>query len=113
MFVSFYLPFRTSQVALIMKNLPANAGDTRDEGSIPGSGRSPGEGNGNPLPYSCLRNPMDKGARQTTAHGVAESDMAKQQQGSHKASRAYGFVKRRQLVQLNLTSLPTLSHFFP
>ena len=43
------------------KNLPANAGDTRDSGSIPGSGRSPGVGNGNPLQYSYLENPMDRG----------------------------------------------------
>ena len=46
----------------VVKNLPANAGDTRDPGSIPGSGRSPGGGNGNPLQYSCLENPMDRGA---------------------------------------------------
>ena len=44
------------------KNLPANAGDTEDAGSIPRSGRSPGEGNGNPLQYSCLKNPMSRGA---------------------------------------------------
>ena len=55
------------------KNLPANAGDTD---SIPGSGRSPGEANGNPLQYSCLENPMDRGAWQATVHGIAkESDM--------------------------------------
>ncbi len=48
-------------MALVVKNLPANAGDV---GSIPGSGRSPGEGNGNPLQYSCLENPMDGGAWQ-------------------------------------------------
>ena len=47
----------TSQVALVVKNPPANAGDIRDVGLIPGSGRSPGEGNGNPLQYSCLRIP--------------------------------------------------------
>jgi len=46
----------------VVKNLPANAGDTGDSGSIPESGRSPGEGNGNPLQYSCLENPMDRGA---------------------------------------------------
>ena len=46
----------------MVKNPPANAGDTRDEGSIPGLGRSLGGGNGNPLQYSCLENPMDKGA---------------------------------------------------
>ena len=51
-----------SQVALMVKNLPANAGDIRDEGSISGLGRSSGEGNGNPLQYYCLENPMDRGA---------------------------------------------------
>ena len=45
-----------------VKNLPADAGDTRDTDPIPGSGRSPGEGSGNPLPYSCLENPVDRGA---------------------------------------------------
>ena len=50
----------------VVKNLPANAGDTGDTGSIPGSGRSPGEGNGNPLQYSYLENPMDRGAWQAT-----------------------------------------------
>ena len=55
------------------KNLPAKAGDARDAGSIPGSGKSPGEGNGNPLQYSCLGNPMDRGAWQATVHGVAKS----------------------------------------
>ena len=54
----------------VLKNLPVNRGDT---GSIPGSGRSPGKGNGNPLQYSCLGNPMDKGAWQATVHGVAKS----------------------------------------
>ena len=51
-----------SGVMLLVKNLPANAGDTRDVGSIPGLERSPGEGNGNPLQYSHLENPMDRGA---------------------------------------------------
>ena len=46
----------------MVKNLPANAGYIRDEDSIPGLGRSPGEGHGNPLQYSCLENPMDRGA---------------------------------------------------
>ena len=62
-----------SQVALVVKNLPANAGDTRDVGFIPGSARSPGRGNGNPLQYSCLENPMDRGAWWATVHGVAKS----------------------------------------
>ena len=55
----------------MVKNSPANAGATRDMGSVPGSGRSPGEGNANPLQYSCLENPMDRGAWQATVHGVA------------------------------------------
>ena len=54
----------------VVKNLPANAGDT---GSAPGLGRSPGEENGNPLPYSCLGNPMDRGAWQATDLGVTKS----------------------------------------
>ena len=55
----------------VVKNLPDNARDARDAGSIPGSERSPGEGHGNPLQYSCLKNPRDRGAWQT--HGVAKS----------------------------------------
>ena len=61
------------QVALVVKNLPANAGDIRDIGLIPGSGRSPGEGNGNPLQYSCLENSVDRGAWGTIVHRVAKS----------------------------------------
>ena len=59
----------------MVKNPPANAGDTGDLGSIPGSGRCPGIGNSNPLQYSCLENPMDRGVWRATVHGVAESDM--------------------------------------
>ena len=58
----------------MVKNPPANAGDIRDMGSIPESGRSPGGGHGNPLQYSYLENPMDRGAWRATAHGVTESD---------------------------------------
>ena len=57
----------------MVKNPPANAGDTRDAGLIPESGRSPGEGNGTPLQYACLENPMDRGAWQATVHGVTKS----------------------------------------
>ena len=53
-------------MALVVKNIPANTGDPRDAGSILGSGRSPGVGNGNPLQYSCLENYMDREARQVT-----------------------------------------------
>ena len=59
----------------MVKNLPASAGDKRDVGSIPESGRSPGGRHGNPLQYSCLENPMDGGAWRATVHGIAESDM--------------------------------------
>ena len=55
-----------------VKNLPANAEDAGDMGLIPGLGRSPGEGNGNPLQYSCVENSMDRGAWQATVHGVAK-----------------------------------------
>ena len=58
----------------MVKNPPANAGDVRDAGLIPGWGRSPRGGNGNPLQLSCLENPMDRGAWQATIHRVTESD---------------------------------------
>ena len=60
-------------MALVLKNLPANAEDIRDVGSIPGSGRSPGGGHDNSLWYSCLENSMDRGAWQATVHGFAKS----------------------------------------
>ena len=59
-----------SQVALVVKNPPANARDTRDMGSVSGSGRTSGGGHGNPLQYSCLENPMDRGAWRATVHRV-------------------------------------------
>ena len=69
-----YEPKRgASQVAIVVKTLPANAGDERDVGSIPGPGRSPGGGHGDPLQHSCLENPMDRGAWQSTVHRVAKS----------------------------------------
>ena len=68
-----YVQGRVSQVAVMVLNAPANAGDIRDAGSIPGSERSPGGGHGNPLQYSCLENPMDRGAWQPTVHRVAKS----------------------------------------
>ena len=59
----------------MVKNLHANAGDVKDASSAPGSGRSPGQGNGNPLTYSCLENPMDKEAWSATVHRVTELDL--------------------------------------
>ena len=60
-------------MALVVKNPAASSGDIRDAGSIPGSGRSPGKGHGNPLQNSFLENPMDRGAWQATVHKVAKS----------------------------------------
>ena len=62
-----------SQVVLVVENPPVNAGDLRDAGSIPGSGRSPGEGKGNPLRYSCLGKLMDRGPWWATVHGITKS----------------------------------------
>ena len=66
-----------SQVVLVVKHLPANAGDIEDTASIPGWGRSPGGEHGNPCQYSCLENPMDRGAWRATVHRLTELDMTK------------------------------------
>ena len=68
-----YSDCRASDVVLVVKNPPANAGDIRDARLIPESGRSPGEGYGSPLQYSCLENPMDAGAWRARVHRVAKS----------------------------------------
>ena len=65
---------KASQVELVVKNPPVNARDIRDAGLIPAWGRSPGGGHGNPLQYSCLENPMDRGGWWATVHRVTESD---------------------------------------
>ena len=70
-------------MALVVKNLPANAEDVRDMGSIPGWGKSPGEGHGKPLQYSCLEHPMDRGAWWAAAHGVTQSDVTEMTQHKH------------------------------
>ena len=62
-----------SQLVLVIKNPPGNAGDTKYMGLVPGLGRSPREGNGNPLKYSCLENTMDRGAWWAAVHGVAKN----------------------------------------
>ena len=62
-----------SWVVLVVKNISASVGDIRDSGSIPGLERSPGVGKGNPLQYSCLENPMDRGAWQATVHRITKS----------------------------------------
>ena len=68
----------------MVKNPPANAGDVRDAGSIPGSGRSPGGGHGNPLQYSCLENPLDRGAWGAIVHMVAKSQTRLKQFNMHR-----------------------------
>ena len=70
-------------MVLVVKTLPANAGDARDTGSIPESGRSPEVGNGNPLWYSGLENPMDRGAWRATVHAVSKSWTQMKQLSTH------------------------------
>ena len=70
----------------MVKNPSDNAGAIRDIGSIPGLGRSPGGGQGNPLQYSCLENPMDRGAQRATVHGVAKSQTQLKQLSTHSIS---------------------------
>ena len=67
--------YGASQVVLVIKNLPAEAGDKKDPGSNPELGSSPGEGHDNLLQYSCMENTMDRGTWQTTVHGVSELDI--------------------------------------
>ena len=82
----------------VVKNLPANAGDS---GSIPGSGRSPGEGNGNPLQYSCLGNPMDRGVWQATVRGVTkESDTTQELNNSEQMELKHFIIGLTQNYQL-------------
>ena len=81
----------------MVMNLPANTGDTVDMGLIPGLGRSPGGGNGNPLQCSCLENSVDREAGRASVHGVAESDMTE---------HAYNTVQQKSPCPLCLLSLP-------
>ena len=72
-----------SLVVLMVKNPPANAGDIRDVGSVPESGRSPGERHRNPLQYSCLEDPTDRGAWRATVHRAAKSQTRRKRLGAH------------------------------
>ena len=74
-----------SQVVLVVKNPPTSALDIRDTGSVPGSGRSPGGGHGNPLQYSCLENPMARGAWRAAVQGVTQSQTRLQRLSTHLA----------------------------
>ena len=74
MYFKYASPLLPNESLTVVKNPPANARDVRDKGSIPGLGRPLGGGNGSPLQYSCLENPIDRGAWQATVHAVAETD---------------------------------------
>ena len=76
----------------MVKNLPANAGDIRDVGLTPGWGRSPGGGHGNPLQYSCLENPIDRGAWWAIVHGVAKSQTSLKRQHSTAQDTNYVYL---------------------
>ena len=91
-----------SQVVLVVKNLPANAGDVRDTSSIPESGRSPGEGNGNPPQCSCLENPRDGGAWCAAAYGVAQSRTRLKRLSSSSSSSTSLWASQVVLVVKNL-----------
>ena len=90
------LPCRASQVVLVVKNSPANAGDLRDVGSIRGSGRSPGGGHGNPFQYSCLENLMDRGAWWAAVCGVTKSRTWVKRLSTAQPHRAGGLEYRAQ-----------------
>ena len=79
----------------MVKNPSANAEDARDVGSIPAPGRYPGEGNGNPLQYSCLENPMDRGAWWATVHGVAKSQTRLKQLSRHARDYYHNLAQRK------------------
>ena len=92
------MTFLTGQMALVVKNLPANAGDTRDMSLSPGLGRTPGEGNGNSLQYSCMRNSKDRGTWWAAVHGVSKP-------------RGLVLVTKQQLGTLLTVLLVTLEFF--
>ena len=93
-----YIPryfFWACQMALMVKNLPANAGDVRDMGLNPGSGRSPGGGHGNPLEYSCLENPLDRGVWQAIVYSVTKSWTRLKRLSMHGEREKWGGVSQR------------------
>ena len=87
----------------VEKNLPANARDIGNMDLIPGSGRSPGGRNGNPLQYSCLESPMDRGAWQVTVHGITESDTSE---------HAYTYTWSKAKIHIKVNSEKAPFHSF-
>ena len=94
-----------SQVVLAVKNLPVNAGDQRDVGSIPGLGRSPGGGHDNPLQYSCLENVMDRRAWWTRVYRVAKSWTQLKQFSTHIHERGPGKLTSQMTEALALNTI--------
>ena len=80
----------------MLKNPHASAGVISDAGSIPGAGRSPGGGHGNPLQYSCLKNPMDKGSWQSTVHWITKSQIQLKRLSTH------AYKRYEELTQINM-----------
>ena len=101
--ISMHILYWAFQVALLVRNPLVNAGDRRNTNSIPGSGRFPGGGHGNPLQCSCLENPLDRGARRTTVHAVAKRDRAEVTQHAHTRSLYQESVKLSMLYALGGT----------
>ena len=98
-----------SQVVLVVKHPPANAGDIRDAGSIPGLGRATGGGHGNSLQYSCLENPMARGAWQAMVHGVAKSQTWMSDWAQHVAQVcATALIQAKVLAVLSTIALALL-----
>jgi len=90
----------------VVKNPPANVGDARDTGSIPGWGRSPGGGNGKPLQYSCLENPKDRGAWRVTLHGVAKTQTQLSSHPTQPAPVAPAFSCQEQFLAARISGRP-------
>ena len=90
-----------SSVALVVKNVPANAGDISNVGSIPGSGKSPGEGNGRLLQYSSLENPMDRGTWWVTVHGVQKRCSRLKWLSTHALLSFEGMIKLNEAISLD------------
>ena len=94
-------------MVLVVKNLPATAEDVRDMGSITGSGRSPGEGPGSPLQYSCLENPMDRGAWLTTVHRITKSWIQLKRLSTHRPKE----WKEKHNFQMHIEEQPEVVTF--